>query len=114
MKFILSLFFSFSILLGFTQHHNLLPELEETGEFPPTVVAKFQSYSLDNFYKSDTILDKKVDSIFNHLNDTTRIGQMIVPAIGRLGKSRDHVLDLAKKGWIGGILLLNGTFEDFC
>ena len=114
MKFILSLFFSFSILLGFTQHHNLLPELEETGEFPPTVVAKFQSYSLDNFYKSDTILDKKVDSIFNHLNDTTRIGQMIVPAIGRLGKSRDHVLDLAKKGWIGGILLLNGTFEEFC
>ena len=114
MKFILSLFFSFSILLGFTQHHNLLPELEETGEFPTTVVAEFQSYSLDNFYKSDTILDKKVDSIFNHLNDTTRIGQMIVPAIGRLGKSRDHVLDLAEKGWIGGILILNGTFEEFC
>ena len=38
---------------------------------------------------------------------------MIVPAIGRLGKPRDHVYNLASKGWIGGILLLNGTFKEF-
>ena len=69
-----------------------------------------QNFRLDDFYKSDPILSNKVDSIFDLLNDTTRIGQMIVPAIGRLGKTRDHVYDLANKGWIGGILLLNGTF----
>jgi beta-N-acetylhexosaminidase len=38
---------------------------------------------------------------------------MIVPAIGRLGKPRDHVYNLASKGWIGGILLLNGTLKEF-
>ena len=90
MKYIISIFFSFSLFLGFSQ-----------------------SYSLKHFYKYDSLLDYKVDSIFNLLSDTTRVGQMIVPAIGRLGKSRDHVLELAKKGWIGGILLLNGTFEEF-
>ncbi len=90
MKFITSLFFSFCLFLGYSQ-----------------------SYSLKQFYKSDIVLDNKVDSIFSLLNDTSRIGQMIVPAIGRLGKSRDHVLELAKKGWIGGILLLNGSFEEF-
>ena len=90
MKLLISLFFSFIFFLGFSQ-----------------------TYSLNEFYKSDIILDNKIDSIFNLLNDTSRVGQMIVPAIGRLGKSRDHVLALAKKGWIGGILLLNGTFEEF-
>ena len=38
---------------------------------------------------------------------------MIVPAIGRLGKKREHVYNLANKGWIGGILLLNGTMDEF-
>ena len=90
MKFITSLFFSFCLFLGYSQ-----------------------SYSLKQFYKSDIVLDNKVDSIFSLLNDTSRIGQMIVPAIARLGKSRDHVLELAKKGWIGGILLLDGSFEEF-
>ena len=90
MKFIISLFFSFCLFLGYSQ-----------------------TYSLKQFYKSNIVLEKKVDSIFSLLNDTSRVGQMIVPAIGRLGKSRDHVLELAKKGWIGGILLLNGSFEEF-
>ena len=72
-----------------------------------------QDYSLNDFYKINHSLSNKVDSVFNLLNDTTRIGQMIVPAIGRLGKSRDHVYNLASKGWIGGILLLNGTFNEF-
>ena len=72
--YILSLSLSFILILGFSQ-----------------------GYSLKDFYKSDIVLDNKTDSIFNLLNDTSRVGQMIVPAIGRLGKSRDHVLALAKK-----------------
>ena len=72
-----------------------------------------QDYSLSDFYNINPSISNKVDSIFNLLNDTTRIGQMIVPAIGRLGKPRDHVYNLASKGCIGGILLLNGTFKEF-
>jgi len=72
-----------------------------------------QKFSLDDFYSENTELSRKVDSIFKSLNDTTRIGQMIVPAIGRLGKKREHVYNLANKGWIGGILLLNGTMDEF-
>ena len=68
---------------------------------------------LDDFYSNNKDLEQKTNEYFNNLNDTTRVGQMIVPATGRLGKSREHVYSLAKKGWIGGILLLNGTVDVF-
>jgi beta-N-acetylhexosaminidase len=38
---------------------------------------------------------------------------MIVPAVGKHGKPDAHVIDLAAKGYIGGVLLLNGTVESF-
>ena len=72
-----------------------------------------QNFDLDDFYSNNKDLDQKTNEYFNNLNDTTRVGQMIVPATGRLGKSREHVYSLAKKGWIGGILLLNGTVDVF-
>jgi beta-N-acetylhexosaminidase len=68
---------------------------------------------LKDFYSINSQLNQKTNEYFNLLNDTTRVGQMIVPATGRLGKSREHVSSLAAKGWIGGILLLNGTVEIF-
>ena len=62
------------------------------------------------FLNINPSISNKTDSIFNLLNDTTRIGQMIVPAIGRLGKSRDHVYNLASKGWIGGDTIIKWNF----
>ena len=81
--------------------------------FSFTCVISQSDFTLKDFYASNTELDNKVDLVFKQLTDTTRVGQMIVPATGRLGKSRDHVRKLAKKGWIGGILLLNGTVDVF-
>ena len=72
-----------------------------------------QEFSLDDFYDENSELEEIVTNYFNALNDTSRVGQMIVPATGRLGKSRTYVADLASKGWIGGILLLNGTVDIF-
>lgn len=81
--------------------------------FASTCVISQSDFTLNDFYASNSKLDSKVDLVFKQLNDTTRVGQMIVPATGRLGKSRDHVRKLAEKGWIGGILLLNGTVDVF-
>jgi beta-N-acetylhexosaminidase len=72
-----------------------------------------QNYTLADFYSENESLTQKTNQYFNKLNDTTRVGQMIVPATGRLGKNRKYVSELASKGWIGGILLLNGTVEIF-
>lgn len=78
---------------------------------PCTIIS--QSFSLEDFYYYNPNLQKEVDRIFDELNDTNRVGQLIVPAVGRLGKPDEHVIDLCKKGKIGGVLLLNGTVENF-
>ena len=99
MKYIFLKFIIFNFLVNFSQNYDLT-----------------HFYDKSNLIETNEIelqLSKHVDSIFSILNDTTRIGQMIVPAIGRLGKNRDSVAQLAKKGWIGGILLLNSTVEEF-
>jgi beta-N-acetylhexosaminidase len=71
-------------------------------------------FSLANFYDDrNEALDAKVNKIFAQLNDTLIVGQMIVPAVGKHGKPTEHVIKLAQKGWIGGVLLLNGTMDTF-
>lgn len=72
-----------------------------------------QNYQLTDFFKYNAELEQKVDEIFDGLNDTTRAGQMIVAAAGRLGKSQEHLNNLLSKNYLGGILLLNGTKEGF-
>lgn len=72
-----------------------------------------QNYTLNDFFVYDAELEQKVDDIFETLTDTSRIGQMIIPAAGRLGKSEAHLNGLLSKNYIGGILLLNGTKEGF-
>ena len=72
-----------------------------------------QTYNLSDFFVYNEVLAQKTDSIFQTLNDTSRIGQMIIPAAGRYGKSDEYINDLIKKDYIGGVLLLNGSKEGF-
>ncbi len=72
-----------------------------------------QDFSLDDFYKEDQLLRMKVDAVFSQLNDTAKVGQIIVPSLGKHGKPTAHVVELAKKGMLGGILLLNGSVTTF-
>lgn len=78
-----------------------------------TYKAKAQAYNLSDFFVYNEVLAQKTDSIFQTLNDTSRIGQMIIPTAGRYGKSDEYINDLIKKKYIGGVLLLNGTKEGF-
>jgi len=72
-----------------------------------------RQFTLDDFYDYNPILERKVDEVFNKMNDTLRVGQLIVPAVGEHGKKTPHVVALAAKGYIGGVLLLNGTVDSF-
>lgn len=72
-----------------------------------------QNYTLGDFFVYDAELEQQIDDVFESLNDTSRAGQMIIPAAGRLGKSQEHLNGLLAKNYIGGILLLNGTKEGF-
>lgn len=66
-------------------------------------------YSLDDFYRYDPELAHRVDEVFAELNDSQRVAQMIVPAIGRYGKEDAHIRKMVQQQAIGGLLLLNGT-----
>jgi len=68
--------------------------------------------SLQNFYDYDPIIEHQVDRIFDTLNDTTRVAQMIVTSAGELGKPESVVLQLAKENKIGGVVFLKGTKEN--
>lgn len=68
--------------------------------------------SLQKFYEYDPIIEHQVDKIFNALNDTTRVAQMIVTSAGELGKPESEVLKLAKENKIGGVVFLKGTTEN--
>lgn len=71
------------------------------------------SYKLIDFYTENPTLDIKVNMIYDRMSEEQRIGQMIVPAAGKLGKPTDYVIKLIQQNKIGGVLLLNGTVESF-
>lgn len=72
-----------------------------------------QKYSLDDYLRDNPALTKKVDSLFYKLNSSERIAQLLMPAAGRLGQNHDTIRNYIKDGLIGGILMLNGTKDQF-
>ena len=70
-------------------------------------------YTLDDFYEYHPELSYEVDEIFNQLDDTTRVGQMIVQAAGIYGKPEKLMNKLIKGRQLGGILLLKGEKAEF-
>jgi beta-N-acetylhexosaminidase len=58
-------------------------------------------------------LQEKVDSVFNTLDDRAIVAQLIMPAAGRLGQSEKRIKYLVENRYIGGIILLNGTKQQF-
>jgi beta-N-acetylhexosaminidase len=71
-----------------------------------------QSLELTNFFQYNPEVENRVDEVFNALNDTQRVAQMIVTSAGELGKPADTVYKLARENKIGGIVFLKGTREN--
>jgi len=70
-------------------------------------------FSLNDYLSENDTLDNYVDSIFQTLNETEIVGQLIMPAVGRLGQSKETIDKLSKDHLIGGVLMLNGTKKQF-
>lgn len=71
------------------------------------------SFQLSDYLADNKDLDKEVDRIFKEMDDTARVAQLIMPAVGRLGKTKDQIDQYIKERIIGGVLMLNGTKEEF-
>ena len=72
-----------------------------------------KAFSIDDFLTKNQKLETLTDSIFKSLNKKQRISQLIMPAAGKYGKPHETINGLIKDSLIGGILMLNGTVEQF-
>ena len=72
-----------------------------------------KTYQISDFLKEDPQLDKDVERIFAALDDTAIVAQLIMPAVGRLGQTEATIRSHINKRIIGGVLMLNGTKEEF-
>jgi beta-N-acetylhexosaminidase len=81
--------------------------------FSQDATATENSYPLSDFFQYNPDLENRVGEIFQSLSDTQVVGQLIVPAVGRLGKETSYVANLVKEGKVGGVILLNGTKSGF-
>lgn len=80
---------------------------------PRNIAGIDKTFTLDDFFKTDTVLSKKVDSVFNLLSVQERIGQMIVPSAGELGSPTAEITKLIKEKKLGGVVLVKGTKNSF-
>lgn len=76
-------------------------------------VYKSSSFNLSDFLPYNPNLEKKIDSVFALLDDTAKVAQLLMPAIGPYGEEEATIRRLVEQRKIGGILLLNGTKEQF-
>ncbi len=72
-----------------------------------------QEFSLNSFLTENSELDRKTDSIFQSLDQKAIIAQLLMPAVGRLGRTKDTIDAYIKDGCIGGVLMLNGSKDQF-
>jgi len=71
------------------------------------------AYKLTDYLSENEQLNKDVEEIFKSLDDTAIVAQLIMPAVGRLGKTQAEISKLIGNRQIGGVLMLNGTKDEF-
>ncbi len=72
-----------------------------------------QQYSLDDYFRYIPRVEHRVDSVMELLDNRGKAAQLIMLAAGRLGQPDEHVAEVVKSGLCGGVLLLNGSKDDF-
>ena len=108
MKSIFYPFFLINLLFSCDENvaQNTPDVLEESSK-------EKQVITLSDFLSENKILDAAVENIFDALSEKEKIAQLIMPAMGEHGQPTEVIDELVKDGLIGGILLLNGTKEEF-
>jgi beta-N-acetylhexosaminidase len=87
------------------EQKTISKELHQTNKLP--------MFSLEDYLSENAELDRYVDSIYSNLDDKALVAQLIMPAVGRYGQTLETINGLIKDQLIGGILMLNGTKEEF-
>src|SRR5690606_19014635 len=82
---------------------------KQTEKAPVTKLPEIKhSYTLTDFLSENKQLDQDVDALYQSLDDTAIVAQLIMPAVGRLGNTPNSIKALINRRAIGGVLMLNG------
>ena len=108
MKFSQLIFLLLPILAACQNKSQVLAELKTNWQQD----VQGGNYTLKDFLSADEELERLTESIYEGLDDTARIAQLLMPAIGRFGDAETTIDFLAKNRMISGLLLLNGTAEE--
>ena len=77
------------------------------------VIYKRDSFLIEDFFSFNPEIDLAISHIFDTLSNHDRISQLLMPAIGKYGEPKEKIDQLIESGKIGGLLMLNGTKEEF-
>jgi beta-N-acetylhexosaminidase len=100
-----------SLLVNACAQSESKTKIEERKKIEiPTLQTEFK---LTDYLSENRDLDAAVEKIYASLDDTAIVAQLIMPAIGRLGQSEATIKKHIEKRQIGGLLMLNGTKEEF-
>ena len=108
-QYITLILFSLSLAITSCGQENRNQSAAKTSSQEKSIKA----FSIDDFLTKNQKLETLTDSIFKSLNKKQRISQLIMPAAGKYGKPHETINGLIKDSLIGGILMLNGTVEQF-
>lgn len=115
MKTFLILISSIHLFIGCAQQENSKKDTTQNKEVISKKVNDTAqiNFSLSDFLSENSALDLAVEETFNKLSDHQKIAQLIMPAMGKHGQTKEVIDDLVAKELIGGILMLNGSKEEF-
>jgi beta-N-acetylhexosaminidase len=72
-----------------------------------------KSFTLNDYLSENKELNAQVESVYKQLNENQIIAQLIMPAVGKYGQTKETIDQHIKDGVIGGVLMLNGTKDEF-
>jgi beta-N-acetylhexosaminidase len=104
--------FSFLLLQACGQNSNNTASAQKERVLPQ-LPAVSHAYELSDYLSENETLTADVDKLFASLDDTAIVAQLIMPAVGRLGLTPEAIETLIKNRQIGGVLMLNGSKEQF-
>lgn len=106
--------FAFSLGLAATACSQKTPANSINSErATDELTYKQDNFNLQDFLTDNPYLDKKVNDIYQIIDDTARVAQLLMPAIGKYGDEEFTISNLVATRKIGGLLLLNGS-KDQC
>ena len=108
--FFSSLFLSILLFQSCAQDQTNKETTPKKNKPRPQVV---NSFTLADYLSDNKELNVQVESVFKQLNENQIIAQLIMPAVGKYGQTKETIDQHIKDGVIGGVLMLNGTKDEF-